>query len=145
MTETLELKAETVDVAELLDDVKTVAIVGISRNPHRDSSYVGRYLQSVGYKIVPVNPGADQILGELSYPTLDAIPFPIDVIDIFRKPADIPTVVDEALKLNPKAIWLQLGTGDHPEVREKVESRNIKFIQKRCIKVDHQFLIRAKN
>lgn len=145
MTATPELKAETAEVEELLEDVQTVAIVGISRNPHRDSSYVGRYLQSAGYQIVPVNPGADEILGEKSYPTLDAIPFPVDVIDIFRKPAGIPVVVDEAIKLNPKAIWLQLGTGNHPEVREKVESNNIKFIQKRCIKVDHQFLIRPKN
>ncbi|MEX0721366.1 MAG: CoA-binding protein [Balneolaceae bacterium] len=144
MRATDELAHETDQVELLLDEVKTVAIVGISRNPHRDSQYVGRYLQSAGYKIVPVNPGADEILGEKSYPDLKSIPFPIDVVDIFRRPDDIPAISDEALALNPKAIWLQLGTGDHPEVRQKAESVGVKFVQKRCIKVDHQFLIRPK-
>jgi len=144
MTATPELASETAEVEKLLDEVKTIAIVGISRNPHRDSSYVGKYLKSAGYKIVPVNPGADEILGEKSYPSLDSIPFPVDVVDIFRRPQDIPAAVDEALKLEPEAIWLQLGTGDHPEVREKVLNQDIRFFQKRCIKVDHQFLIRPK-
>lgn len=144
MTASHELASETSEVEALLEQVKTVAIVGISRNPHRDSSYVGRYLKSAGYRIVPVNPGADEILGEKSYPDLDSIHFEVDVINIFRRPEDIPSVVDEALELNPKAIWLQLGTGDHPQVKDKVESKGIKFIQKRCIKVDHQFLIRPK-
>ena len=144
MTATEELASETREVETLLGQVTTVAIVGISRNPHRDSSYVGRYLQSAGYQIVPVNPGADEILGEKSYPSLDSIPFAVDVVDIFRRPEDIPSVVDEALPLKPKAIWLQLGTGNHPEERKKVESHGIRFIQKRCIKVDHQFLIRPK-
>lgn len=144
MTATPELASETAEVEKLLDEVKTIAIVGISRNLHRDSSYVGKYLKSAGYKIVPVNPGADEILGEKSYPSLDSIPFPVDVVDIFRRPQDIPAAVDEALKLEPEAIWLQLGTGDHPEVREKVLDQSIRFFQKRCIKVDHQFLIRPK-
>lgn len=144
MRATPELASETDQVESLLDEVKTIAIVGISRNPHRDSQYVGRYLQSAGYKIVPVNPAANEILGEKSYPDLKSIPFPVDVVDIFRRPADIPAASDEAISINPKAVWLQLGTGDHPEVREKVEGQGLRFVQKRCIKVDHQFLIRPK-
>ena len=144
MRATEELSQETDKVEELLEEVNTVAVVGISRNRHRDSQYVARYLQSAGYKVIPVNPAADEILGEKSYPDLLSIPVPVDVVDIFRRPEDIPDVVNEALALNPKAIWLQLGTGDHPEEREKVESKDITFVQKRCIKVDHQFLIRPK-
>ncbi|MDR9415665.1 MAG: CoA-binding protein, partial [Gracilimonas sp.] len=88
---------------------------------------------------------ADEILGEKSYPDLQSIPYPVDVVDIFRRPEDIPEIINEALPINPKVIWLQLGTGDHPEEREKIESNDITFVQKRCIKVDHQFLIRPKN
>lgn len=144
MRATEELSRETDQVEQLLEKVQTIAIVGISRNRHRDSQYVARYLQNTGYKIVPVNPAADEILGEKSYPDLQSIPFPVDVVDIFRRPEDIPDVINEALSINPKVIWLQLGTGTHPEERKKVESENITFVQKRCIKVDHQFLIRPK-
>lgn len=144
MRATEELSRETDQVEQLLEKVQTIAIVGISRNRHRDSQYVARYLQNAGYKIVPVNPAADEILGEKSYPDLQSIPFPVDVVDIFRRPEDIPDVINEALSINPKVIWLQLGTGTHPEERKKVESENITFVQKRCIKVDHQFLIRPK-
>ncbi|MEX2363049.1 MAG: CoA-binding protein, partial [Balneolaceae bacterium] len=144
MRATTELAQKTDQVELLLAEVKTIAIVGISRNPHRDSQFVGRYLQSAGYKIVPVNPGADQILGERCYPDLKSIPFPIDVVNIFRLPEDIPAASNEALSINPKVIWLQLGTGDHPAVRKKAESLDVKLVQKRCIKVDYQFLIRPK-
>ena len=144
MRATEELSKETDQVEQLLEKVQTIAVVGISRNRHRDSQYIARYLQNAGYKVVPVNPAADEILGEKSYPDLQSIPFPVDVVDIFRRPEDIPEVVEEALSINPKVIWLQLGTGDHPEEREKAASKNITFVQKRCIKVDHQFLIRPK-
>lgn len=144
MRATEELSKETDQVEKLLGRVQTIAMVGISRNRHRDSQYVAKYLQNAGYKIVPVNPAADEILGEKSYPDLNSIPFPVDVVDVFRRPEDIPQVIDEALAINPKVIWLQLGTGDHPEERKKVEEQGITLIQKRCIKVDHQFLIRPK-
>ncbi|MTI87125.1 MAG: CoA-binding protein [Balneolaceae bacterium] len=142
---TEELARESREIETLLENIRAIAIVGISRNPHRDSQYVGKYLKSAGYKVVPVNPAADTILGEKSYPNLQSIPFSIDVVDIFRRPKDIPAVVDEALSINPKAIWLQLGTGSHPKLQKKVESAGSRLIQKRCIKVDHQFLIRPKN
>lgn len=129
-------------VERLLQKVKNVAVVGISRNPHRDSHYVGRYLKNAGYRVIPVNPGADEILGEKAYPDLQSIPDPVEVVDIFRRPEDIPGVVDEALSIHPKAIWLQLGTGKHPEQKKKVEDHGIQFVQNRCMKVDHQFLIR---
>ncbi|MDX1636736.1 MAG: CoA-binding protein [Balneolaceae bacterium] len=139
-----EISAETDKAEALLDEVRTIAIVGISRNRHRDSHFVGRYLKKVGYRIIPVNPGADEILGEKAYPDLASIPEPVDVVDIFRPPEAIPEVVEEALKIEPKAIWLQLGTGTHNALKEEVESNGIQFFQNRCMKVDHQFLIRPK-
>lgn len=142
MYATPELAEETAWVNEHFEDFKTIAIVGLSSNPHKDSHYVGRYLQKAGYKIVPVNPGQDEILGEKSYPDLKSIPFDVDVIDVFIKPALIPVIVDQALETSAPIIWLQLGTGEHPEVKEKVEAKGRKLIQSRCIKVDHQFLIR---
>jgi uncharacterized protein len=144
MRKTPELAEETSRIEKFLPDISTIAIVGISRNRHRDSQYVGRYLQNAGYKIIPVNPGADQILGEQAYPDLESIPFPVDVVNIFRSPDDISQAVNQALAINPKVIWLQLGTGKHPEQKTRVLERGVDFVQNRCIKVDHQFLIRPK-
>ncbi len=139
-----EISEETDRAEELLNEIKTIAIVGISRNRHRDSHFVGRYLKKVGYNIIPVNPGADEILGEKAYSDLESIPGSVDVVDIFRPPEVIPEVVEEAMKVEPRAIWLQLGTGTHNDVKEKVEEAGIRFFQNRCMKVDHQFLIRPK-
>ena len=145
MRSTPERSAETDEIEVLLDDVKTIAIVGISRNHHKDSHYVGRYLQNAGYHIIPVNPGADEILGEKAYSDLKSIPDRVDIVDIFIKPEFVPQVVDQALEVQPKAVWLQLGTGSHPGETDKSKQAGVKIIQNRCIKVDHQFLIRDRN
>lgn len=144
MRSTSELSAVTDSVEKVLDAIKTIAIVGISRNRHKDSNFVGRYLQNAGYKIIPVNPGAEEILGEKAYADLASIPEKVDVVDIFIKPEDVPQIVDQALTINPSAIWLQLGTGEHPEEMKKAEKAGIMMLQNRCIKVDHQFLIRNR-
>lgn len=143
MFATEELAAETQRIKVLLSKVKHIAIVGISKNETKDSHFVGRYLKNAGYNIYPVNPTASEILGEICYPDLKSIPVPIDIVDIFRRPEDIPQVVEEAFELNPRVIWLQLGTGEHPKLRELSESKEIQFVQKRCIKADHQFLIKS--
>jgi len=143
MYATSELSDETNDIQSLLGKVNNIAIVGISKNETKDSHFVGRYLKNAGYRIFPVNPTASEILGETCYPDLQSIPESIDVVDIFRRPEDIPAIVEEALSIHPKAIWLQLGTGEHHELKSEVEQKGIKFIQKRCIKADHQFLIRS--
>lgn len=145
MRATEELSAET-DLAErLLENIKTIAVVGLSRSFHKDSQFVARYLQNAGYTIIPVNPGADEILGEKAYPDLLSIPFEIDAVDIFLPPEILPKAVDQALSIEPKAIWLQLGTGKNPEEKKKAEKAGIPLFENRCIKVDHQFLIRPKN
>ncbi len=145
MYATPELIEETETVKEILNTVKTIAIVGISRNQHKDSHYVGRYLKNIGYKVIPVNPTAETILGEKAYPDLKSVPYKIDAVDIFRKPKDIPGIVDEALSIDAPVIWLQLGTGVHPEQKDKVKQNGKTLIQNRCMKVDHQFLLRPSN
>lgn len=146
MRATAELSAETDRAEATLDSISTIAIVGLSRSFHKDSQYVGRYLQNAGYRILPVNPSADEILGQQAYPDLKSIPFEVDVVDVFLSPDHLHKAVDQAIELDPKprAIWLQLGTGKHPEEAKKVEGTGIELYQNRCIKVDHQFLIRPK-
>jgi len=144
MRATEELSRET-DLAEkLLQEIETIAVVGLSRSFHKDSQFVARYLKNAGYTIVPVNPGADEILGEKAYPDLKNIPFEVDAVDVFLPPEILPQAVDQALAIEPKAIWLQLGTGKNPEEKKKAEKAGIPLFENRCIKVDHQFLIRPK-
>ncbi|HKK44638.1 MAG TPA: CoA-binding protein, partial [Balneolaceae bacterium] len=142
MRATEKLSAETDRAEVTLEAISTIAIVGLSRSFHKDSQYVGRYLKNAGYRIVPVNPSADEILGQQAYPDLKSIPFEIDAVDVFLPADHLSKAVDEAIELDPKprAIWLQLGTGKHPKEAEKVEGTGIELYQNRCIKVDHQFL-----
>lgn len=141
-----EISRETDEIEQLLEEISTIAMVGISRSTTKDSYYIGRYLQRHGYRILPVNPKADQILGNKTYDNLHEIPEPIDVVDLIVPPKIIPKIVEQALQLEPlpRTIWLQLGTGEHEEVRQKVEQHDVRFVQNRCMKVDHQFLIRPK-
>lgn len=147
MRATEELSAETDRAEKTLEQISTIAIVGLSRSFHKDSQFVARYLKNAGYNIVPVNPNADEILGEKAYPNLKSIPFPVDAVDIFLPDEYLSEAVDQALELDPKprAIWLQLGTGDQPEEVKKVSGTEVELYENRCIKVDHQFLIRPKN
>ncbi|SMO54750.1 CoA-binding protein [Fodinibius sediminis] len=144
MRATEALDAETNRAENTLKTSSSIAVVGLSRSFHKDSQFVARYLKNAGYSIVPVNPNADTILGEQSYPDLVSIPFPIDIVDVFLPPEILPKAVDQAIEMEPrpKAIWLQLGTGKNPEEAEKAKEFGIELYQNRCIKVDHQFLIR---
>lgn len=139
---TEELARETEVALNILKETKKIAVVGLSKDRHKDSQFVARYLQNAGITIVPVNPTADEIMGEKVYKSVKDIPFEVDVIDVFLKPELIPAFIDDALSLKPKAIWLQLGTGKQPEAVEKAKLAEIPLFENRCIKVDHQFLIR---
>lgn len=129
---------------EILDKSKVIAIVGLSRNRHKDSQFVARYLQNAGYTIVPVNPTAVEILGEKAYPNLTKIPFQVDSVVVFLPPKIIPNFIDQAFEIKPKGIWLQLGTGEQSEAVQKAKEKKITLFENRCVKVDHQFLIRTK-
>ncbi len=97
------------DLSELLSAVKTMAVVGLSPDPYRPSNEVAGYLRRVGYRIVPVNPNIDEILGERSYPSLTAIPFPVDIAVVFRRPGTLPAVVADAIEAKTPRLWLQIG------------------------------------
>ncbi len=139
---TPSLKKETDWVQSFLPGEKTIAVVGLSRNIHKDSYYVARYLKYAGNQIVPVNPVADEILSEKSYSSLTSIPFPVDIINVFVRPEGIPAVVDQALQTSAQVVWIQPGTGHHPEQEARLAAAGKRLIQQRCLKADHQFLVR---
>ena len=120
----------------ILKKSRVVAVVGLSNNEERASHQVAHYLQRHGYSIVPVNPAVDEVLGEKAYPDLLSIPFPVDIVDIFRKREAIPAIVDEALKIDPSVIWMQLGLHDESSA-ERARKEGITVIQSRCIKIEH--------
>jgi predicted CoA-binding protein len=125
-------------VNTILDTCRTVAVVGLSPKTHRDSFGVARYMQARGWRIVPINPNAAEILGEKAYPTLTeaARHERIDLVNCFRNSADIPPIVDEAIAVGAKAIWMQLGI-EHAAAADKARAAGLLVVQNRCLKIDH--------
>ena len=117
-------------------DTKTIAIYGMSSDPQKASYFVGNYLQTKGYRIVPINPTADEILGEKCYKDLLSIPYPVDVVDIFRPPKEIPAIVDQAIEKKVPVIWMQLKLVDLPAA-EKAEKAGLQVIADKCVKMEH--------
>jgi uncharacterized protein len=129
--------AQKEQVSEALKNAKTIAIVGLSPDESKDSNMVAKYLQRAGYKIVPVYPKEEMILGEKVYRALGEIPFAIDIVDVFRKGDALPAIVGEALKLaGLKCIWAQIGCVND-EARETAETAGVFFVQDHCIKIEH--------
>lgn len=123
-------------IAEILKNHKVVAVVGLSTDPGRASYRVAEYLQQHGYRIIPVNPGCREILGEKCYPSLRDIPFPVEVVDIFRKVEAIPAIVEEAIQVGAKAVWMQLDLVE-PESAQKARDAGLQVVMDRCLKVEH--------
>lgn len=128
------------EIIRILRTCETIAVVGISPKQERDSHRVAIYLLEQGYDIVPVNPGRREVLGRPCYPTLKDIPFPVDLADLFLNPARVPPVVDQAVEIGVKVIWMQLGIV-HDEAARKAEEAGISVIMDRCMKQDHEKLI----
>ena len=124
----------------ILEQTRTVAVVGMSPREERDSNRVARYLKAAGYRVIPVNPRADEILGERCYPTLEEIPEPVDMADVFRRPADVPAIAADALRKGVRFFWLQLGI-THPESEERLRSAGIEVVADRCTLVEHRRLV----
>ncbi len=124
---------------EIFANSKTIAIVGLSDNPERDSHIVARYLIDKGFVVLPVNPQKSEILGLMCYPDLASIGHKIDIVNVFRNLEAIPAVVREAISLHPGTIWLQLGLV-HNESAVNAMSEGIHFIQTKCIKIEHERL-----
>jgi uncharacterized protein len=127
------------EIKELLERARTIAVVGCSPKPDRDSHKVAAYLQVAGYRVIPVNPVADEILGEKVYPDLASIPPDVllDIVDVFRRPEHIPAVVDAVLERGAGALWLQLGCG-HAESEQRAADAGLDVVSDKCIKIEHR-------
>ena len=126
------------DVVRRLLAAKRVAVVGLSDDPSRASHGVASYLASVGKEIIPVNPNYTTVMGRMCYPSLEAVPGPIDVVDVFRRPEHCADVVRAAVAVGAKGVWLQSGIVS-PEAERIAREAGIDFVQDRCMKVDHMF------
>ena len=124
------------DVIDKIFALKTIAVVGCSPKPERPSHYVSEYMRDQGYRIIPVNPGHDEILGEKCYPSLSAIPEKVDIVDVFRRSSEVGPVIEEALKIGAKAIWLQDGV-THPEGEEKARKAGLLVVSNDCMMREH--------
>jgi len=127
-------------IAQLLRNARTIAIVGLSDTPTRDSHSVALYMMEKGYRIIPVNPNCSEILGEKSYPDLLSIPDKVDIVDIFRKTEFIPEIVDEAIQIKAGTIWMQLELY-HKQAAQKARKAGLTVIQSKCIKIEHAMLL----
>lgn len=124
-------------IRELLDGAKTIAVVGLSANPMRPSHGVSQYMQSRGYRIIPVNPGHEVVLGEPSYRTLDDVPVPVDIVNIFRRSEHVAPIVDAAIRIGAKAVWMQEGVEDETSA-ERARAAGLFVVMDRCILKEHR-------
>ena len=129
------------DIKAVLASAKTIAILGLSPKPRRDSHMVARYLQSQGYRIIPVRPGQKELLGEKAYASLDDIHEPVDIIDAFRNPAQMAPHAYQALRIKPRLFWMQKGIAND-QAAGILTAGGIDVIMDRCIKVEHERLCR---
>jgi predicted CoA-binding protein len=120
----------------ILTDYKRVAIVGLSDDRSRPSNAVGKYLLEHGFEIIPVNPNHAEILGQKCYPDLGSIPTPVDIVDVFRRVEHIPALVDEAIAIKTKVVWMQLGLV-HEEAARKARDAGLEVVMDRCIKIEY--------
>lgn len=125
---------------EILISTKTIASVGLSSNPEKVSHSVGAYLQKQGYRVIPVNPTADEILGEKAYPNLEAVPEKIDVVQVFRRPEDVPPVVEDAIKVGAQVVWMQLGIVNE-EAAQTAREAGLQVVMDACMLAKHKRLI----
>jgi predicted CoA-binding protein len=125
---------------DILLSAKTIASFGLSSNPGKESYGIVQYLQSQGYRIIPVNPTVDEILGEKSYPDLESVPEPIDVVQVFRKSEDVPPVVDSAINVGAKVVWMQEGIVNE-EAAQKAREAGLQVVMDACMRATHRRLI----
>ena len=123
-------------IREILEQAKTLAVVGLSAKVMRPSHGVAEYMQRHGYRIIPVNPNEEAVLGEKGYASLDAVPEPFDVVVIFRRPEFVPEVVEAAIRKGAKVVWMQEGV-IHEQAAERARAAGLKVVMDRCILKEH--------
>ena len=124
-------------IEEILRTYHTVAIVGLSADESRPSNRVAKHMKVHGYNVIPVNPSETEIIGLKSYPNLAAIPEPVDIVDIFRRSVDVPPIVDQAIHIGAKVVWMQDGV-ENEEAAEKARKAGIKVVMDDCIMREHR-------
>jgi len=133
--------AEQQQIRQILQKIRTIAVVGLSPKASRPSHQVASYLIAAGYTVIPVNPGQEEILGQKCYPNLDVIPIPVDVVNIFRSPHEVLPIVEAAVRIRAKVVWMQLDIVNR-EAAAVGERAGLDVVMDRCIKTDHINLIR---
>ncbi|RLL45427.1 CoA-binding protein [Oceanobacillus piezotolerans] len=129
------------ELKEILETSKTIAVVGLSDNPARTSYQISKIMQQEGYRIIPVNPTVDEVLGEKAYPSLTAVPDQIDIINVFRRPEYLPEIAEEAAKTNARIFWAQQGIVNE-QAYHYLKERDFTVIMDLCIKVVHAVLVK---
>lgn len=124
------------EIERQLTQARTIAVVGMSPRPERPSHYVAKYLMEQGYTIVPVNPAVSEVLGLVSYPDLESIPFSIDLVDIFRRPNHVPPIVDSAIPIGAKFIWMQDGV-IHEGAADRARRAGLSVVMDDCMLREH--------
>lgn len=115
---------------------KTIAVVGLSAQWHRPSYFAAKYMQEHGYRVIPVNPMYEEILGEKSFKSVRDIPEKVDIVDCFRKSSDIPPIAEDAIAIGAKVLWMQLGV-HNAEARARAEAAGLEVVEDRCVKIEH--------
>jgi predicted CoA-binding protein len=124
-------------ILEILEKYKTIAVVGLTSNPARPSYEVTEYMQNAGYRIIPVNPNEKEVLGEKSYARLEDVPDKIEIVDVFRRAEDVPPVVESAIRVGAKVVWMQLGI-DNAEAAERAREAGLTVVEDACIFIEHR-------
>lgn len=126
------------EIRVLLQNARTIAVVGFSTNPAKDAHQVPKKLMELGYRVIPVNPFAEEILGERCYPSLREIPreIKVDIVNVFRPAQEVPDIVEQAIEIGARAVWLQLGI-THEDAAKRAREAGLMVIQNRCIKAEH--------
>jgi uncharacterized protein len=130
-------------ILEILEQFKTIAVVGLSSNPSRASYEVTEYMQSVGYKIIPVNPNETEVLGEKSYARLEDVPEKIEIVDVFRRAEDVPPVVESAILVGARVVWMQLGI-ENAEAAERARAAGLIVVEDACVLVEHRRRVKKR-
>ena len=124
-------------ITEILSKCQTIAVVGLSSNPMRPSHEVTEYMQSAGYRIIPVNPNETEVLGEKSYARLEDVPEKIEVVNVFRRAEEVPPVVESAIRVGAKVVWMQLGI-ENDEAAERARAAGLVVVEDACILIEHR-------
>jgi uncharacterized protein len=131
-----EFATTAFDRLRILRQYRTIAMVGLSANPFRPSHFAAIYMLAEGYNIIPVNPRETEILGQRCYPSLRNIPTPVEIVDIFREPSAVPPIVEDAIAIGAKVVWMQLGVINHAAA-QRARAAGLEVVMDACVKIEH--------